>query len=814
MEFAISISQYSNLNTTKMLKTAWRSILKTKSLSAIHIIGLAIAIAASTVLFLTAMFELSFDNFHPNGERIALLYKSSEPETGKREDSSMPSPLAPQLKKDIPSIEGITRYANSKLVLKNGDKEFTSTNRFVDEDFFKIFDFPFISGNKNVLSGLDNMVLTENMAKNLFGSTDVVGKQIEVNLNGVWKAATVGGVLKDLPSNSSLRFNSLYRFENRPGYLEQLQAWDNSDHEVYVKMKAEVNDATFSKETKAFTEQFFKNDIDRLKRDGGKADINGSYFSFHLLPMAKVHLNDFGPAASLSSNYPWILLLISGLIMFIASSNFINLSLANAISRNREIGTRKTLGGTTWDIVKQLTLESFILCLIALLVGLIIAYLVLPQFNANMNYQLKITDLFNIKNLVIFLVAFLLISLLAGGLPAFKAARTNIIQSLKGSNKIKTSNLRSSLTVLQFVIAIILIIATIVISTQLNYISNKPLGFNKTEVISIPIGAGVNKEDMVQRMRAELSQQTWVKNVSAADVNIGKGRDGTLQRSIFGFEHENKEIQTNFIRVDYDYLNTLGIKLLGGRDFDRSFGTDTNAVVINKQMAAQFGGADKILGKEIDLNGKSTVIGIMDDFNFQDLRAQVEPLTISVNPNVFTVEYIFVRVETQQLAETLDKVNVIWKKVNPKAKVEPSYLDENTQNLYQSERTFSKIVISGTSIAIIISCLGLFALALLTINTRVKEIGIRKVLGSSVSSIIILLSKDFIRLVLIAFLLAAPLAWWVMNNWLQTYAYRIDIQWWMFALAAGLAIVIAWSTIAWQAFRAANANIVDSLRDE
>src|SRR5690606_34300451 len=194
---------------------------------------------------------------------------------------------------------------------------------------------------------------------------------------------------------------------------------------------------------------------------------------------------------------------------------------------------------------------------------------------------------------------------------------------------IKTSNLRSSLTVLQFVIAIILIIATIVISTQLNYISNKPLGFNKTEVISIPIGAGVNKEDMVQRMRAELSQQTWVKNVSAADVNIGKGRDGTLQRSIFGFEYENKEIQTNFMRVDYDYLNTLGIKLLGGRDFDRSFGTDTNAVVINKQMAAQLGGADKILGKEIDLNGKSTVIGIMDDFNFQDLRAQVEPLTIS-----------------------------------------------------------------------------------------------------------------------------------------------------------------------------------------
>lgn len=808
------ISQYSHLNTSKMFKTAWRSIIKSKSLSAIHIIGLAVAIAASTVLFLTGMFELSYDNFHKDGERIAMLYKTTEPTTGKRSDSSMPTPLAPQLKKDIPSIENITRYANSTIILKNGDKEFSSMNRFVDADFFKIFDFEFLSGSTNVLNDLSNLVLTETMAKNLFGTADVLGKQVEVNLDGTWKAATVGAVLEDNPKNSSLKFSSLYRFENRPRYQESVQAWDNMDHEVYVKMKAKVNDDVFAKETKAFTEQFFKEDIDRLKRDGAKTDINGSYYSFHLLPLSKVHLNDFGPENSLSSNYPWILLLISGLILFIAASNFINLSLANSISRNREIGTRKTLGGTTWDIVKQLTLESLILCILSLLVGLLIAYLILPQFNANMNYQLKITNLFTGKNLIIYLLVFFVLSLIAGGLPAMKAARSNIIQSLKGSNKIKASSLRSSLTVLQFVIAILLIIATIVISTQLNYISNKPLGFDKTEVISIPIGSGINQEDALQRMRVELSSQPWVKSVSAADINIGKGKDGTIQRSIFGFEHENKEIKTNYMRIDYDYLKTLGIKLIAGRDFDRSFGTDSNAVIINKQMAALMGGEDKILGQKIDLNEGSTVIGIMDDFNFQNLREQVDPLTVSVNPNVFNVQYIFVRVETKQLAETLDKLNGIWKKVNPKAKVEPTYLDENTQNLYQNERVFSRIVISGTSIAIMISCLGLFALALLTINNRVKEIGIRKVLGSSVSSIIMLLSKDFIRLVLLAFFIAAPIAWWVMSKWLQTYAYRIDIQWWMFALAAGVSVLIAWSTIAWQAFRAANANIVDSLRDE
>ena len=798
-----------------MLKTVWRSIIKTKSLNIIHITGLAIAIAAATVLFLTAMFELSFDNFHENGERIGLIYSQSEPETGLKNNSSMPAPLTPQLKATIPSIESATRVLHGNVILKNGEKEFVSTNRFVDPDFLSIFSFPMLSGNKTSLDQLNDIVLTDAMAKNLFGTSDVIGKQVQVNNNGVWQAMTISAILNDLPANSSFEFHSLVRFENSPDYQKFKDLWDSQNHQVFVKVKAEkINDAAFVKESRAFTNQNFKINIDRLKRDGGKPNAYGDYFSLHILPLSKLHTNDFSFGESISPNFPWILLLISGLILFIASSNFINLSLANSISRNREIGTRKTLGGTTWDIVKQLWLESFILCLLSLLLGLGIASLILPEYNANMNYELQVVDLFSIENAIIFLSIFILLTLIAGGLPAWKIARTNIIESLKGASKIKSSNLRNSLTVLQFIIAITLIIATIVISSQLNYLVKKPLGFNKSEVISIPIGKGIDKEDALNRMRIALQQQPWVKSVSASDMNIGRGRDGSLQRSMFGFEHENKEIITNFMRIDYYYLKTLDIKLLEGRDFDRSFSADSNSIIINKQMAAQLGGADKILGKTIELNGKSLVIGIIDNFNFHDLKSAVEPLTISVNPNLFPVEYIFVRVETNQLGTTLEKVENIWKSINPKANNLASYLDENTQNLYQSEKTFSKIVISGTSIAIVISCLGLFALALLTINTRVKEIGIRKVLGSSVSSIIVLLSKNFVRLVLIAFFVAAPLAWWVMNNWLQTYAYRIEIQWWMFVLAAAISIVIAWSTIAWQAFRAANANPVDSLRDE
>ncbi|MGO3162074.1 MAG: ABC transporter permease [Sphingobacteriaceae bacterium] len=799
-----------------MIKTAWRSISKTKSLSVIHISGLGIAIAAATILFLTAMFELSFDSFHKEADRIALLYNQSEPVTGPKKSSSMPVPLAPQLKTAIPSIDLVTRYGHSTVVLKNEEKEFVSTNRFVDVDFLTLFSFPLIAGNETALDELDDLVITADMAKNLFGSTDdVVGRQVQVNNEGVWQAKTVSAVLKNIPSNSSLQFETLMRYESIPRYQELLQLWDHQNHQVFVRVKADkVNEALFSKEVKSFTDQYFKINIDRLKRDGGKADAKGNYFSFHLLPLSKLHLNDFGFGDAVSTSFPWILLLISGLILFIASSNFINLSLANSMNRNREIGTRKTLGGTTVDIVKQLWLESMILCVFALVVGLALVYLTLPEYNAHMNYRLELSNLFSLKNSVIFVLIFFTMSLIAGGLPALKIARSNIVESLKRSSKISASRLQSSLTVLQFIVAITLIIATIVISSQLNYLSGRPLGFNKNEVISIPIGNGIDQEDALNRMRITLHQQPWVKSVTASDINLGRGHDGSLSSSMYGFEHENKEVTTNFMRVDYDYLNTLDIPLLKGRDFDRSFGSDSTSVIINKQMAAQLGGVDHILGKTIDLHGKSMVIGIMDDFNYHDLKRGIEPLTISINPNASRVAYIFVRVETKQLGETLEKVEGIWKGINPKAGIPASYLNENTQNLYQSDRTFSKIIISGTTIAIVISCLGLFALALLTINRRVKEIGIRKVLGSSVSSIIILLSRDFIQLVILAFIIATPVAWLVMNKWLQTYAYRIQIQWWMVLGAGCLSIIIAWLTIAWQAFRVANANPINSLRDE
>lgn len=797
------------------IKMAWRSLTKAKALSGIHIVGLAVAIATATLLYLTAMFELSFDNFHSQREKIALLYTQSHPETGITYNATMPTPLTPLLKAAMPEIELASRYLNAGVILRHGDKQFNSNHKYVDADFLRIFDFPFQAGNAQALDQQDNLVIDKTMALNLFGSVDIIGKSVEVNQDGVWSNKIISAVLENTPRNSSINFNSLLPFTQFPGYLKDQDNWSNKNHSVFVKIKdSKIDDKAFALKSKSFIDLYYKSDQENLKRDGAQLDANGAYLSLHLLPMQDYHRNNLGLGQGNAPIFPWILLIIAGLVLFIACSNFINLSLANSFARNKEMGTRKTLGGTSRQLIGQLWTESFMLCLIALLLGIGLAWLLLSEYNAMMNYKLSIAQLFLPQNILFFSLGFLLLTVLAGGYPAWHIAQSKILESLKGKASIKGSRLRNSLTVLQFAIAILLIIATIMISLQLRYISHRPLGFDKTAVISIPMGSGINHEAALQQMRVALAAQPWVKGVSASDINLGRGRDGSMSTSVFGFDFEGRQISTNFMRVDYDYLKTLGIKLRAGRDFDRSFSSDTAAVLINQQMAAQLGGVDKILGKTIDMDGNPQVIGIIDDFNFQNLRRKVEPLTLSINPTIFTVEYLFVRVQGDELSTQLAQVEEIWKKVNPKASISASYLDENTQNMYQDEQRFVKIIIAGTIVAIVIASLGLFALALLIINKRIKEIGIRKVLGSSIGSIVLLLSKDFMKLMLLAFLLAAPIAWWIGERWLESFAYRISIEWWMFVLAGLLTFIITLGTISWQTLRAATGNPIDSLRDE
>ncbi|WP_166335384.1 FtsX-like permease family protein [Sphingobacterium chungjuense] len=798
------------------LKTAWRNIKRQKSFAAIHVLGMGVAIGVATLLFLTAMFELSFDDQHEDRDRIGLLYFQSNPAHGLTYSSTMPTPLAPILNAEIEGLEGVSRYYNSTLLFRNGDKQISSDAKFVDPDFLSIFDFGLEEGADNALKDLDHIAITKKLATSLFGVSTVVGQSVEVYLNGSWTSKIISAILQDLPKNSSLEFTSLIRFEHKPNYLNNLDQWNHNDHSVFVKTTLPINQkAAFNTKTRQVITNHFKPQTEELKRDGATADANGDYITLQALPFSDYHLNELGLGDAGSTTFPWMLIGIAGLMVFIACSNFINLSLANSITRKREVGTRKTLGSTNGQLITQFWTESLLITGAALIFGLVLAWLLLPQYNANMGYNLKIAELFSPTNLALFALTFLLIALIAGGYPAWQNAQSNVIEALKGTSSGSTKHgLRNTLTVVQFAIATFMIIGTIVISAQLSYLSNRSLGYNKTEVISIPIGSGINHQQALERMRADLATVPFVTHVTGTDINMGRGRDGSTSNSKIGFDYEGRGISTHFLRVDYDYLDALDIDLLAGRDFSRAFGTDTSAIIVNEQMAIALGGTDAILGKNIDMGITSTVIGVVKDFNFKDLRQKVEPLTMHINPNIgFDVEYIFVRVQTDNLATALKDVEKVWKNINPKAASEASYLDENTENMYKKDRRFAHIIVGGAVIAIVISCMGLFAIALLSINQRVKEIGIRKVLGSSISDLVLLLSKDFILLVLLALLIASPLAWWGMQHWLDGFAYRIDMAWWIFALAGIISLVIAILTVSGQAIRAGLRNPVNSLRN-
>lgn len=796
---------------------AFRNFRKRKLFTAIHVLGLSAAFASAVLLFLTATFELSFDDFHTNRDRIGLVYEESSPTAGKEYAETKPTPFGPALKAELPAVERMTRFGNGGVVLRQGDKRFTASARFVDPDFLEIFSFRLINGEVTALNQLDNIVISRTMAHNLFGSTDVVGKTLEAQINGKWQSKTVAAVTETLPENSSLTFNTLLRFEHMmPDYHAQLDNWGNANHSVFVQWAGEKLDSkAFNQQARAFVATHYADEIANLKRDGAKPDESGDYLAIKVLPMKNYHLNTLGLGGGGPPAFPWMLLLIAGLILFIAGSNFVNLSLAGSFTRSREIGMRKTLGGRSWQLMVQLWAESLLVCLAALMLGLLMARILLPLYNANMNYKLSIYQLLGGSNFLFFLITFLLLTFIAGGYPAWMMSRVNTIRTLKGRIPVRAGGgLRNTLTIVQFVIAVVLVIGTLIMGSQLHYLHTRPLGFNKTAVLSIPIGDEIEGEDALTRMRAELAPLPQVESVSGSDINVGRGKDGSMSTSRIGFEYENRTIRTHWLRVDYDYLNTLGLQLVAGRDFSREFAMDTTAVIINEQMAAQLGGIEKILGQTIPINGGSQVIGVVKDYHFKDLRQQLEPLTMTINPRDFPLEYVFVKVRPESLTTALTAVESAWKRVNPRAINAASYLDENTDNQYRRDRRVANIIIGGAALAILISCMGLFAIALLAINKRVKEIGVRKVLGASVPGIVVLLSRDFVKMMSVAFLIGAPIAWWISNKWLESFAYRIDTPVGLLLLGGFLVLGVALATVIVQSLRAAVANPVDSLRNE
>ncbi len=801
------------------LKIAWRNLLKGKIFNLINITGLSVAVACCVLLFLTVFYEFSYDKFHKNLPDIYQVYLTQNRAKGVEKNTSMPEPLTPALKAEYPDVQYISRLGNGGAEVSYKSKKIMESIRFVDEDFLQIFTFPLEKGSvKTALHDLHSIVITEYVAKAIFGKENPIGKTLEMNLYNQNQSFVVGGVAKDFPDNSSLNFDVLMRFENYINYQQNLDKWRVGNHVTYVKLNAGTDRALFEKRLIPFAKNHFKESISDIKRDGAKPDANGNVFTVNLTPFANNHFNnELGglEGSPISRVYVIALLAIGIFILLIACINFINLNIARAFNRAREIGVRKTLGAGKWTLLVQFWVETALVCSIAFGFGLLLSSLILPLFAQNFKSHIQLKMLLQPGLLLTSFSTFFLITVIAGFYPAWLMLRYKTVLVLKGTvNTTKPGRVRNILLVTQFALSTLLIICTLVTWQQMQYMQNRPLGYNRSEVISIPLG-NLTGTNALEILRQKLQSSPEVESITGSQSNLGLGNDGSTFTSITGFNYKGHEVRTNVQFVDYDYLKTLGIQLLQGRDFSRDFATDSNSVVINEKMVELIGSKNPV-GTFLPFgDGKRQiqVIGVVKDYNFQSLHQEVEPLSLGLKQRG-ELQYIFVRIKPVGLNASFNRLKSQWHQIFPNNEFKGSWLNENTERQYKSEKRLSNIFISGAILAILISCIGLLTMAMMTMVQRTKEIGIRKVLGSSISGIVVLVSKDFIKLVLLASVLAFPVAYWVMHNWLQSFAYRIEISWWIFALATLIALVIAIATVSFQAVKAALANPVKSLRSE
>lgn len=801
------------------LKIAFRTLWKDKSSTFINVIGLAVAFYSSTMLFMTVALEHSFDRFHRDYDRIFRTYSVTNHPDGVRKSANMPLPFVPALRQEFPELDGATRYQEGGGLVRFGSKQLDKEIDGVDPDFLTMFSFPLLQGNaRQALASLSSIVITQNMAHDVFGSVSPVGKTLAVNSGGSWKTYIVTGVLADVPDNSSMQFDALVRIENQPGYQESKSRWDNLNHAVYIKLKpTQADPATVEKRLQPFTRKYYTANIRDLKQQGAKPDERGDLFGIRLQPLLDVHGNGnlIGSNASRTSQYA--LTAIGLFILLIAAINFVNLTLGRSFVRAREVGVRKSLGAQKYQLFVQLWGETILTCAVGLVIGTVLMLSLRTTFNALFGAKLTLATLFQPSTLVVALGSFLLMTLVAGGYPALVMSRFQTVQVLKGRiTGSRPSRLRNSLIIAQFTITCLLMVGTLVVLLQTNYLRNQPLGFDQEQVISIPVGGEVDGRVALQQLRNRLAGNPGVVAVSGTDVNLGRGLDGGTTKSVVTFMHKGREISSNWLRVDYDYIKTLGIKLQAGREFNRQYPTDTTSALIVSAGFAKKLGNENPVGTffQMDSAGvKYQIIGLVPDFHLYNLREKIEPVAMHIRPEA-GISYILVRTVPDRMLSVMESLKTEWRQIAPRTEFAGSFLNQNTERWYRQEKRMATMLSIAAGLAITLSCMGLFAIALLTIQQRTKEIGVRKVLGASVGSIVALLSAGFLKLVVMALLVASPLAWWAMNEWLTNFAYHIDIPWWVFALTALLALTIAFLTVSVQSIKAALMNPINSLHSE
>ena len=797
-------------------KTAWRNLRRNKLFSFINILGLSIGIATCFIIMLYVQSELSYDRFHKNAGDIARIIFQADINGGKINESVVMAPVAATMKKDFPEVKDATRllnYGTPRISFEN--KAFKDDHvAIADPNFFSIFTLPMIEGDaKNALANPYSVVITKSTAIKYFGKQEVIGKTFAINNDTTLYKVT--GVMEDIPAHSHFHFDI---FASMKGWRDAgSDSWLGGGFHTYLLLKPGTDQ---QKMQARFPDMVAKYMGPQIQKGMGLSleqfRTKGNKLGFVLQPLTSIHLhsdtsNEFEPGGN--ATYVYIFGGVALFMLIVACINFINLSTAGASKRAKEVGIRKVAGSGKLQLIRQFLFESLLITFFALLIAFVLLQLALPWFNNISGKQLSI----GLNPVLAFIMLGLIVGLAAGIYPAFYLSSFKPIAVLKGKPAGNNKNfaLRSGLVVFQFFISVALIIGTIVVYQQMKYIQNKDLGYNKNQVITIPnswaLGANekVFKQQMQQDPRVLNATMSWYKPTEPNNYNNALG---------YPAGNDNLIVSGVNYYVDEQYIPTLGMQMISGRNFSKDFATDSSAIILNETAAKALGwNAETAIDKTVIRQNSSKgdnfpfhVIGVVKNFNFKSLHEAISPLYMTLQPE----GGLIFKVTNSDISGLLAAMKTKWDSYNTEEPFTFSFMDDYFNKAYAAEQKTGTILNIFAILTIFVACLGLFGLATYTAEQRKKEIGIRKVLGASVTQVTQMLSKEFLKLVLISSLIAFPAAWWGMNKWLQNFAYRIDISWWVFAAAGLAALAIALLTVSFQAIKAAVANPVKALRTE
>lgn len=789
------------------LKVATRNLTKHRFYSIINVLGLAIGMTCCLLIFLYVKHELSYDRFHTKADRIYRVVTDIKTPTETMNIGVTSAPMPAYMKTDFPEVEDMVRLDDAGLLIQRGEQTFQEDeSMFVDSTFFRVFDFPLLQGNPNTaLITPFSIVLTEDAAKRYFGDEDPMGQRLR--MEGEYDL-TVTGVMPNVPENSNFTFDVLLSLSTRLEKLnpDRAEQWGNFSYESYVLLSENTNPSELESKLPAF----LKNYISDQDRDEGMT------YTLFLEPLSDVYFSDRGAPQTGSLTNIKIFSVIAAFILLIACINFMNLATARATERAKEVGVRKVVGAMRRQLIGQFLCESLLLSVLAFAIALLAGELLLPAFNQLAGKTVASSIFQHPYYLPLFGVVALAVGLLAGLYPALVLSGFKSVAILKGrfSSSQRGVWLRRVLVVTQFAISMILIVGTAVVYTQLDYMRNQALGFKKDQMLVIDFRFDGEVQQKIETFKQQLGNNPKVQSVSASSSVPGENNNGAFSE----IENPAGDMQAsnvNLFYVDHDFLTQYQMPLAAGRAFSRDFATDTAALIVNEALVRSYGYAspEDIIGKRFSQWGvEGDIIGVVKDYHFRSLQQAIEPMTIRLEPT--RVRFLSLNIASDDMPSTVAALGQQWQSLAPQRPFNYFFLDQAFDQQYRAEVRFGELFIYFAGLAIFIACLGLLGLISYTIVQRTQEIGIRKVLGASESSIVRLLSKDFLALVLVAFVVAVPVAWYALDQWLADFAYRVAMPWWIFALAGLLATVIAMLTVSFQSVRAATANPVDSLRSE